>query len=57
MSHHPHEVGRDCQPVQMSLDPKAVDCDRVFALLDLFVTAVLDGRLQTAGRLGEAGIE
>ena len=47
----------DGMSFQLSLDPKSVDCDRVFALLDLFVSAVLDGRLRTEGRLGEAGIE
>jgi AcrR family transcriptional regulator len=32
---------------QLGFDPHAVDRDRVFALLDLFVFAVLDGRLRT----------
>jgi AcrR family transcriptional regulator len=40
----------DGMSFQSSLDPKAVDCDRVFALLDLLVSAVLDGRLTTGGR-------
>ena len=35
--------------LQVSLDPAAVDVDRVFALVDLFVSAVLDGRLRTHG--------
>lgn len=47
----------DGMSFQMSLDPKAVDCERVFALLDLFVAAVLEGRLMTHGRLGEVGVE
>jgi TetR/AcrR family transcriptional regulator, regulator of biofilm formation and stress response len=41
----------DGMSLQMSLDPAAVDCDRVFALLDLFVTDVLEGRLHTGGKL------
>jgi hypothetical protein len=41
----------DGMSLQMSLDTAAVDCDRVFALLDLFVTDVLDGRLRTGGKL------
>lgn len=41
----------DGMSLQVSLDPSSVDCDRVFALLDLCVTAVLDGRLRTGGRL------
>ena len=47
----------DGMSFQVGLDPKAVDCDRVFALLDLLVSAALDGHLRTEGRLGEAGIE
>jgi len=43
--------------IQCSLDPASVDSDRVFALLDLFVSAVLDGRIRTEGRLGENGVE
>jgi len=38
--------------LQLSLDPTAVDTQRAFALLDLFVAAVLDGTLRTEGRLG-----
>jgi AcrR family transcriptional regulator len=45
----------DGMSFQSSLDARAVDPDRVFALLDLFVSAVLDGRLRTEGRLGEDG--
>ena len=37
--------------LQVSLDPAAVEVDRVFSLLDLFVSAVLDGSLRTHGRL------
>ncbi len=47
----------DGMSFQMSLDPKTVDCDRVFALLDLFVSAVLDGKLRTEGQLGETGLD
>lgn len=47
----------DGMSIQQSLDPKSADCERVFALLDLFVSAVLDGRLRTEGRLGDAGAE
>jgi AcrR family transcriptional regulator len=39
--------------LQVSLDPASVDVERVFALIDLFVSAVLDGRLRTQGQLGE----
>ena len=46
----------DGMSLQVGLDPPAVDCERVFALLDLFVSAVLDGRLRTGGKLGEGGI-
>jgi AcrR family transcriptional regulator len=38
--------------LQVSLDPASVDVDRVFALVDLFVSAVLDGRLRTQGHVG-----
>ena len=41
----------DGTSLQVSLDPASLDVDRVFALLDLFVSAVLDGRLRTHGRL------
>ena len=42
----------DGMSLQMSLEPHADRCERVFALLDLLVTAVLDGRLRTGGRIG-----
>ena len=45
----------DGTSLQVSLDPAAVDCERVFALLDLFVSDVLDGRLRTGGELGPPG--
>lgn len=38
--------------LQVSLDSTSVEVERVFALLDLFVSAVLDGTLRTHGRLG-----
>ena len=41
----------DGMSLQVNLDPAAVDCDRVFALLDLFVTEVLEGRVHTGGKL------
>lgn len=47
----------DGMSIQQSLGPGAIDCDRVFALLDLFVSAVLDGRVRTKGRLGESDAE
>jgi len=42
----------DGMSLQVSLDKTAVDCDRVFALLDLFVTQVLEGSIRTEGKLG-----
>jgi AcrR family transcriptional regulator len=45
----------DGMSFQEGLDPTSIDCERVFALLDLFVSAVLDGRLRTGGKLGEEG--
>ena len=39
----------DGMSLQVSLDPAAVDCERVFALLDLFVSDVLEGRVRTGG--------
>ena len=47
----------DGMSIQQSLDASSIDCERVFALLDLFVSAVLDGRIRTGGRLGESGID
>lgn len=47
----------DGMSLQVSLDPAAVDCDRVFALLDLFVTEVLDGRLHTGGKLAPPDVD
>ena len=47
----------DGMSLQVSLDPAAVDCERVFALLDLFVSDVLDGRLHTGGSLAPPGPE
>jgi AcrR family transcriptional regulator len=41
----------DGMSLQVNLDPAAVDCDRVFALLDLLVSEVLEGRVHTGGRL------
>jgi AcrR family transcriptional regulator len=41
----------DGMSLQVNLDPAAVDCDRVFALLDLLVNEVLEGRVHTGGRL------
>ena len=43
----------DGMSFQEALDPQSVDSERVFALLDLFVSAVLDGQLKTEGKLGE----
>jgi AcrR family transcriptional regulator len=37
--------------LQLSLNPEGVEVARAFALLDLFVSAVLDGSLRTSGRL------
>lgn len=42
----------DGMSLQVNLDPAAVDCDRVFALLDLLVSEVLEGRVRTGGKLG-----
>lgn len=47
----------DGMSLQVSLDPAAVDCDRVFALLDLLVNEVLDGRLRTGGLLSPPDVE
>jgi len=41
----------DGMSLQVNLDPAAVDCDRVFALLDLLVTEVLEGHVHTGGSL------
>lgn len=41
----------DGMSLQVNLDPAAVDCDRVFALLDLLVSEVLEGRVHTQGQL------
>ena len=41
----------DGMSLQVNLDPAAVDCERVFALLDLFVSEVLEGRVRTGGKL------
>ena len=41
----------DGMSLQISLDPAAVHCERVFALLDLLVSDVLRGRVRTGGSL------
>jgi len=40
----------DGMSLQVNLDPAVVDCDRVFALLDLLVVEVLEGRVRTSGK-------
>ena len=47
----------DGMSLQVNLDPAAVDIDRVFALLDLLVTEVLEGRLHTGGKLAPPDTE